>query len=476
MGGTLARVCGYDAEPTVDACGRGGETVVGDELAVLAEIDDLVREQMAAWEVPGLSVGILHEGNVETAGYGVASIETNQPVVPETLFQIGSISKVFTATLVMTLVDEGQLDLDAPVIGYVPDLPLADETARKTITVRHLLTHMSGFYGDRFDDQGVGDDALAKAVAAFGDLKQQTAPGELWTYCNAGFDLAGRTVELILGQPFEQAMRERVFKQLGLERSTYFAAEAIRHSVAVGHTKLPDEDQRVADPWPIPRRSNPAGGISSNVGELLRFARAHMQDGELDGTRVISAESARAMRTVQTQGDYPRFWGLGWSLREADGLQIAEHNGGTNGFMTRLTTVPERQFAVAVFTNGDHGSAAHGKIGDMILERMLGITSESPTRITLDDAALARFARKYRHDLADLTFTVEDGGYRVDRVSRNPFSGEEMVREPFRLVPVTERIFVVDGGEFDGAYAEMILNEDGGVRFLRFGGRLAYPV
>jgi CubicO group peptidase (beta-lactamase class C family) len=446
------------------------------KLAALAEIDELVREQMERWQVPGLAVGIFHDGHVETAGYGIASIETKQPVVPETLFQIGSISKVFTATLVMTLLDEGRFDLDAPVVTYVPDLPLADETARCTVTIRHLLTHMGGFYGDRFDDHGIGDDALARAVAAFGDLRQQTVPGELWTYCNAGFDLAGRAVELVLGQPFEQAMRERVFKPLGLERSTYFASEAIRHSVAVGHTQLPGEEARVADPWPIPRRSNPAGGISSNVGELLRFARAHMQDGELDGVRVLSAESARAMRTTQTEAGYPQTWGLGWSLSETGGVTIAGHGGATNGFMARLTTVPERGFAIVILTNGDHGSAAHGKIGDVALERFLGLKTEKPARITLDDAALSRFAGRYRHDLADVTLHVEDGGYRVERVTRNPFSGEETAREPFRLVPVGERIFVVEGGEFDGAYAEMILNPDGGVRFIRFGGRLGYPV
>lgn len=446
------------------------------ELAALAEIDDLVREQMAKWAVPGLAVGILHDGRVETAGYDITSIETKQPVVPETLFQVGSISKVFTATLVMTLVDEGKLDLDVPVSEYVPDLPLADETARRTVTVRHLLTHLGGFYGDRFDDHGIGDDALARAVAAFGDLKQQTAPGDLWTYCNAGFDLAGRAVELILGQPFEEAMRERVFKPLGMERSTYFAHEAIRHSVAVGHTQLPNQEARIADPWPIPRRSNPAGGISSNVDELLRFARAHMQDGELDGVRVVSAELARAMRTTQTEAAYPQTWGLGWSLQQIGGLTVAGHGGATNGFMARLTTVPARGFAIAILTNGDHGSAAHGKIGDVALERFLGIKAEKPAPIDLDEAALSRFARTYRHGLADLTLKVADGGYRVERVTRNPFSGEETVREPIPMVPVSERMFVVDGGELDGAYAEMILDADGGVRFMRFGGRLGYPV
>jgi CubicO group peptidase (beta-lactamase class C family) len=450
--------------------------VSGEQLAALTEIDELVREQMEKWEVPGLTVGILHDGRVETAGYGVTSLETKQPVVPETIFQIGSISKVFTATLVMTLVNEGKLDLDVPVVTYVPDLPLADDMARRTITVRHLLTHMGGFYGDRFDDHGIGDDALANAVAAFHDLEQQTAPGELWTYCNAGFDLAGRAVELILGQPFEQAMSERVFNPLGLARTTYFAHEAIRHSVAVGHTQVPNQPARIADPWPIPRRSNPAGGITSNVAELLRFARAHVQDGELDGVRLLDAESARAMRTTQAQADYRRTRGLGWNLRQAAGLTIAEHNGGTNGFMSRLTTVPERGFAIAILTNGDHGSAAHGKIGDVALERFLGIKEEKPQRITLGAAALARFAGTYRHNLADLTLTVEDGGYRVERVARNGFTGEETVRDPFRLVPITDHIFVVDGGELDGAYAEMILDADGGVRFLRFGGRLGYPV
>jgi CubicO group peptidase (beta-lactamase class C family) len=446
------------------------------ELVALANIDDLVREQMAKWGVPGLTVGILHEGNVETAGYGIASIETQQPVVPETLFQIGSISKIFTTTLVMTVVDEGKLDLDTPVLHYIPDLPLADETARKTITTRHVLTHMSGFYGDRFDDQGVGDDALAKAVAAYGDLPQQTAPGELWTYCNAGFDLAGRVVEVILGQRFEDAMRERVFKPLGLERSTYFAAEAIRHSVAVGHVQLPGEEPKIADPWPIPRRSNPAGGISSNVAELLRFARAHMQDGELDGNRVLSAKSAQAMRTEQTVSAYPRRWGLGWSLHTIGGLGLVDHGGATNGFMARLTTVPEKQFALAILTNGDKGSAAHGKIGDAILELFLGIKDVEAPRTTLDDATLAKYAKKYRHNLADLIFSVDNGGYRVDRIARNPFSGEETPREPFRLVPVNEKLFVVPEGELAGAYAEMIHGDDGNLRFLRFGGRLAYPV
>src|SRR5579884_3213973 len=163
----------------------------------LDRLEGWITAEMARWDVPGLAVGVLRDGCVETRGYGIANLETRAPVGAETVFQVGSISKVFTATLVMTLVEAGKLDLDAPVFGYVPDLTLADMGAARAITLRHLLTHMAGFYGDRFDDHGMGDDALAHAVAAFPTLKQQTAPGELWTYCNAGFDLAGLVIERV---------------------------------------------------------------------------------------------------------------------------------------------------------------------------------------------------------------------------------------------------------------------------------------
>jgi CubicO group peptidase (beta-lactamase class C family) len=335
---------------------------------------------------------------------------------------------------------------------------------------------MSGFYGDRFDDQGPGDDALKKAVAAFGDLRQQTAPGELWTYCNAGFDLAGRAIELVLGIGFEQAMRERVFEPLGMERTTYFAAEAIRHAVSVGHADDQNDGLMISSPWPIPRRSNPAGGISSTVGELLRFARCHMNDGELDGKRVISVTSAQEMRTKQVDADPGRTWGLGWSLDTIGGVLIAEHNGATNGFTARLTTVPERNFAIAVLTNSDNGSMAHTKIAKAALDRALGLKAEKRAVIEVDASTLEKFTGTYKQDLATYELTVDNGGLHVDRRSTNPFSFEERALDPFRFLPVDERTFIVEDGPSEGSLADFHYNPDGSIRFFRFGGRLAYPV
>ncbi len=349
-----------------------------------AALDEYVRGEMARWTVPGVAVGILRDGQRELHGYGLASIETEQPVRPDTLFQIGSISKIYTATLMMLLVDEGKVALDEPVITYLPDLKLSDVQARETITLRHLLSHTSGLFGDYFDDFGPGDDALSRAIATFDTLRQQYAPGEMWTYCNTGFCLAGAIVERVTGQPFETAMRERVFKPLGLERSCYFAREAIVYPHAIGHNQLhPGADEHeVARLYPLPRWVNAAGGIISNVNDLLTFAEFHLRDGVAkDGTRLLSAESAQAMRQEQTRAaNFAEGYGLGWALRTAGGEQyVVEHGGSTNGFQAKLVLVPSRNFAIAILTNSSRGSVLNEHVRVWALDHELGLRKERPT-------------------------------------------------------------------------------------------------
>lgn len=441
----------------------------------MAKLEPFVLDLMHQWSVPGVTIGLYDGDDVEFAGFGITNIETGQPVVPETLFQVGSISKIFTATLAMTLVDDGLLDLDAPIVTYVPELTLADSDAREQITARHLLTHTAGFYGDRFDDKGTGDDALEKAVRAFGDLKQQTAPGELYTYCNAGIDLVGRAIENILGQSFESAMKERVFDRLGLERSTYFAAEAIRHSVAVGHEIGGEDGLIVADPWPIPRRSNAAGGVTSNVAELIRFAVMHLRDGAVGDQRVISADSARAMRRMHGYADFTHERGIAWSIHPIGEQEAVEHGGATNGFMARLVLIPEKDFAIAILTNGEKGSMVHGAVVKKVIEERFG--AKDPVRVTaeLTPEQMARFTGTFTHDLADTVVSVDDQGLTMKRIGHNPFSGESKDLGDYRLRPLSDMVVEVADGDLAGSIGELILNEDGSVRFMRMGGRLGYP-
>jgi CubicO group peptidase (beta-lactamase class C family) len=441
---------------------------------MLEQIHDLVTEQMRAWAVPGVSIGLLHRGQIQTATFGIASIATNQPVTPETLFQIGSISKVFTTTLLMTFVDAGDLALDDPVVKYLPELPLPDREAREAITFRHLVTHLGGFYGDRFDDHGPGDDALAKAIAAFRDLPQQTRPGELWTYCNAGFDLAGRVMEIIGGKRFEDLMRERVFAPLGMATTTYFASEAIRHPVAVGHEGNPGE-VTISDPWAIPRRSNPAGGISTTPAELLRFVQKHLNDGELDDVRIISAESAREMRAKQTDAGPFESWGLGWGRVEFGAETAVRHSGATNGFTAGLIVMPDRQFALVILTNHDMGGNAHTMIIRESIERWFGLEWPGAPVISLPLAELESRSGTYTHRLADYCLRAVPDGFEVSVSRRNPFDNSEKPGKPFKLKPVGGDVYLAEGGGRDGSYADFIRNPDGSIRFLRLGGRLGYP-
>src|SRR3954452_20311867 len=179
-----------------------------------------LTELMAEHNVPGASLGIvLGDESLELAA-GIVNVETGVATTPDTLFQIGSITKVYTATMVMQLIDEGKVSLDEPVATYVPELTLADAEAARAITVRQLLTHTSGIDGDLFEDYGRGDDCVERYVASFGALAQMAPPGSFFSYFNSGLLLAGRMIEKIDGVGFDQALTTRVLQPIGAARST----------------------------------------------------------------------------------------------------------------------------------------------------------------------------------------------------------------------------------------------------------------
>lgn len=453
-----------------------------ESILIPPDLDAHIREQMARWTVPGIAVGVLHEGEREMRAYGAASIETGYPVRPDTLFPIGSISKVYTAALLMSLVDEGTLDLDAPVATYLPDLRLADERAREIITLRQLLSHQSGLFGDYFDDFGMGDDALARCVASFHTLRQLTAPGEVWAYCNSGFMLAGRVVEVVTGQPFEVAMRARIFEPLGLDRSFFFAQEAIVYPIAVGHAlKAPGSDEHeVRRKYLLSRTVAPAGGIISDAGDLLTFAAFSMGDGTWNGRRVLSPTALEAMQTPQVRAasyhaaGFAEWCGLNWAIRFIDGVKVIEHGGSITGFQVKLKIVPARRFAIAILTNSGRGGVAGDRVAAWALDHALGLRASRPGPISLPDGALARFAGRYRTDDGEeAMFSVEEGGLRCIITETDPISNHEQTYPPIQLKPLSDREFVVvTQDENEGSRVDFIERDDGAIRFVRLDGRL----
>jgi len=438
-------------------------------------LEACVLQDMGRWTVPGIAVGVLQDGRVEAHGFGVASLETRQPVTADTLFQVGSITKVYTATLIMRLVEDGTLDLDTPVIEYLPELQLADQEARRAITLRHLLSHTSGLEGDRFDDYGMGDDALTQAIAEFQTLRQLFPPGELWTYCNAGFYLAGAVVERVTGRPFETVMRERLFEPLGVARTFFFAHEAIAYPVAVGHEQpRPETAPTVARRYPLPRAINAAGGIIATVGDLLRFAELHLREGKIDGARLLSEASVRAMQSSQTPAaNFADAYGLGWALRTIGVVQVVGHGGSTNGFRAHLTLVPGTGFALALLTNGARGSAATRAIEAWALGRYRGLVQAEPPIVTLPTNDLAAFAGRYKQPLASLTIAEQDGALRVETVAHNPWTKQDEPIPPFTMAPIGPRDFRVLDGDAAGAKVDFLPAQEGKPLRVRIGGRLA---
>lgn len=445
---------------------------------MLDRFDSLVREEMARWTVPGIVVGVLHDGAVELRAWGVASLRTAQPMREDMLFRVASISKVFTATLAMTLVDAGLLDLDRPVSAYLPELRLADAEALGTISMRHLLSHQSGLLGDYFVSYDLGEDALARWIGEFHTLRQITRPGETWAYCNSGFHLAGRVCEALAGRPFDVAMRERVFTPLGLERTGFFAHEMIVWPHAVGHNLVaPTSDEHIVAPQYYPRNRLPAGGVVSNAAELLSFARFHMGDGTVNGTPVLSAGALAAMRKPQTRAaNFADAWGIGWDLREISGYTVIAHGGSINGYQTQLTAVPAMQAAFAIMTNSARGSAAVRPIEAALLQEYCGLRAPEPAVVPLSAEILARYAGRYTQQFASIDITVEGAGLSAVTTITDPVFGPPDPWPPVRLEPISEREFLVVDGASAGSRVDFINNPDGSVRFIRMGGRLGERV
>jgi CubicO group peptidase (beta-lactamase class C family) len=446
------------------------------ERTLTSDLHDLVTSELARWKVPGMSIATWKDGEVQTAAFGLANTETGQPVTPGTVFQIGSITKTFTATAVMQLVERWKLELDQPVARYLPGFRLGDGDATEALTVRHLLTHTGGFWGDDFTDYGIGDDALQKAVDALSGIRQLTRPGELWFYCNAGFQVLGRLIEQATHKPYEDVIRDRIFKPLEMERSTFWAHEAITYPVAVGYNTITTDEPETARPYAITRAMAAAGTIIGTPTDLLKFAAFHLGDGMANGKRLLSKSTLAAMQRPHVEAaNMAAHWGLGWWLQDAAGVTTFGHGGSTNGHRALLTVCPEQRFAVAILTNGSNGAAAYRSVERFCLEHYAGVRRVDPPVVPLPADDLAKYAGTYRNAGGEIVVGSEAGGLTLDVTSRNALTGQETALPRRHASPVSAREFIITDTETQGSVFDFVPHADDSVRFLRLGGRLYLP-
>jgi dipeptidyl aminopeptidase/acylaminoacyl peptidase len=413
-------------------------------------LDELAKRH----RVPGAALGILRvrpgrpDDLVELAT-GVLNSETGVEATPDSVFQIGSMTKVWTATLAMQLVDEGLLDLDAPVVNVLPELSLGDADVTKTVTMRHLLSHTSGIDGDVFTDTGRGDDCLEKYVAQLDEAAQNHPLGATWSYCNSGFSLVGRVIEKLTGGTWDAAIQQRLVAPLGLTHTGTLPEEALLHRAAVGH--VGDPPSRAPSAWGLPRSVGPAGLISQTVRDVLGFVRMHLNGGvAADGTRVLSAESAAAM--TEWQADVPDkyilgdSWGLGWIRFGWDGRRLLGHDGNTLGQAAFLRVFPDEGLAVTLLTNGGNTRDLYEDLYRELFAELTGVEMQRPLVPPAEPAGV---------DVTPYLGRYERAGVRIDVLERD---GEAVMRteitgplaalvpetvEEYPMTPIADALYAV---------------------------------
>lgn len=449
-------------------------------------LDDLVPSALARLAVPGAAIGVLHSETTLTAGYGITSVEDPLPVHEETLFQIGSVSKTFTATALMRLVEQGALGLGDPVRRHLPTFRLSVDGLAERVTVRQLLTHTGGWMGDWFlvhpPEIGPGPDALAVLVERMREVPQLFAPGAGWSYNNAGFAVAGRLVEVLTGRTFEAALRELLLDPLGMERTVFTADEAITRRVAAPHRRS-DGAPVVArgmgwqPGWQLIRADLPIGGFVSCVTDLLRWAQLHLARA---GARSPLAQATlEAMREpVALAGCFAEQVGVAWMLRTVQGHRLVGHGGLTTGYATTLLLVPERAFAVVVLTNGTPGGTRLcQEVARAVLHAGLGIDDAPPSPAPGAAGDRSPFVGRYDNPFAWQEIRAGDSPDELvlehRARPRGPGTWYPPPPGPVRLAfYATDRLVVREPAELEGQRCEFGRDPAGGIAWFRWGGRI----
>jgi CubicO group peptidase (beta-lactamase class C family) len=347
-----------------------------------AEVDRTVREYMERTKAPGVSVALIRDGKtVLQKGYGLANLEADSPATAETVYRIGSLTKMFTAALVMRLVEEGKVGLDDPIVKHLPDLPKGYEK----VTVRHLLSHTSGIpnYTDlpefwpRARERGTAKAMIEMAAKA----KPDFVPGKGWNYSNTGYIVLGELVVKLRGKPYAQVLSDEITKPLKLTRTRYSNLGVVVPQRAAGYTAGPRNADYLDMGWP-----GSAGALESTVGDLVTFL-TNLAPGYLKPPTVATMQRVEAPAK-----DY----GLGFAVGKLKGHKMVFHGGGIPGFAAFCAEVPDLKVGVVVLTNFDDAKAetlARGLLGQMeqaLKEDRVPVKDDQPELTAFSKSQLQR--------------------------------------------------------------------------------------
>jgi len=318
-------------------------------------IDDYISTRMKELGIPGAALVVVQGDQiVHLKAFGVAD-GSGRPVTPQTPFFTGSTGKSFTAHAIMQLVEEGRIQLDAPVQTYLPWFRVKDTDASAMITVRQLLNMDSGIPQSIGQEQianvDLSDSAIENNVRALADVELIAPPGDRYEYSNANYTTLGMIIQAVSGQSYETYIREQILQPLEMQNSFTSKAEAEQDGLAVGYQKwfgIP-----VASPnLPFSRGSLPAGYLTMSAEDFGHYLIAQLHDGNYQGVSVISTSGIAELHRPEVQmPNSTDFYAMGWEVQQYENVQVIAHNGAVPGYTTGMFLVPEKDLAIALVMN-----------------------------------------------------------------------------------------------------------------------------
>jgi len=317
-------------------------------------LEKLIHEQ----QVPGFAISVVEDNRVVyAAAFGVKNVtRSDDPITTRSLFHMASITKTFVATSIMQLVEAGKIDLDAPLVKYLPYFRMADERY-KIITIRQMVTHTSGI--PDVDDYEwskpqYDDGALERYVRSLSNLKLDFAPGQRFQYSNMAFEVLGDVIAKVSGESFDDYVQHHILAPLGMKDSTLLVKEAEPGLLVWGHELDETGNPFPSKVYPYNRIHSPSSDLHSNVLDMARWAIANMNRGELDGVRILKSSTYEMMwKSAGKFNGKASPTGISWFLDTYRGTKVISHDGGDTGFLTELAMLPDKKIAVVWLANAD---------------------------------------------------------------------------------------------------------------------------
>jgi CubicO group peptidase (beta-lactamase class C family) len=406
-------------------------------------LQQLVDEVASELGIVGGQMALFDGQQIHEFSTGLANRERGLAVTSDTLFQIGSTTKVFNSAMIMTLVDEGVLDLDAPVKTWIKEFKLADADSTARVSLRQLLSMSAGIDNGPYESYGRGDDALGLYVAALAEIPVIYPAGTAFGYSNASTNISGLAAQLATGKNWETLLAERILNPLGLQQSANFPEDLLYHPTALGYRYAPGSEtpERVKY-WGLPRSMAPAGAsLCCSAGDLVRFATMFLRGGTAEnGTPVISSAAVKTMHTPQVE--LPAIltaqqWCTGPYRKEWGGHAIFGHSGTNTGGSSLLLWCPERNIAIATIANVPRqGYPFADRIFSTVFPQVFDIQKPvlpKPENVTPAQVDLERFIGQYDAWSQHAEFVVQD-----EKLILNLYEGEERAKPAMssELIPL----------------------------------------